>query len=316
MTPGSPTLQNLRQLMPEFTDSELEAIMQDRKRYLVHNFITSGIAPTTMYQVDLQKIAADMGSTAATSQPSVEAKENNSTASQNVQYDRSSSDGTQSEGCKVDHGATRYAKIINQRTGNSQCIEVKEDTGTDVSWVSPQLVSYCNFSIFDVLEENHFLDFGGSVFKAEKRVELSFTGRLEKTGNTEFFVAPDFFPFHGLLVGNRFINSFGHPHNVFLKEPDKTLIMIQKKATVREKSSESSEIEQLTKANCMQEAEHKLIEVGRAQAEKKASELEQNRSGKTQQRISEIQSYQTGQSQLTSTPSRSRSETGTGREQH
>ncbi|KAF2237875.1 hypothetical protein EV356DRAFT_509781 [Viridothelium virens] len=182
---------------------------------------------------------------------------------------------------------------MNQRTGNAQCIEVKEDTGTDVSWVSPQLVSYCNFSAFDVVEENHFLDFGGTVFKAEKRVEISFTGRLEKTGNTEFFVAPDFFPFHGLLVGNRFLNSFGHPHNVFLPEPDKTLIMMQKKAT---------------------EAEHQLGEAGRAEADKKASELEQELLGKTQQQTSSIHSYQREQSQLTSTPSRS--ETRSSREQH
>ena len=136
------------------------------------------------------------------------------------------------QGCRIDHGATRYAKAMNQRTGKVQLIKVREDTGTDVNWVSPQLVRDCNFPVFEVKDKNQFWGFNGEQFCPRQRVKISFTGKLEKTEQTEFFVAPMSFPVEGLLVGNGFINSIGHSHNVFLEEPDKTLIMVQKKPTV------------------------------------------------------------------------------------
>lgn len=121
---------------------------------------------------------------------------------------------------------------MNQRTGKAKLLKVREDTGTDVNWVSPQLAKDCAFPVRDVTDKNPRWDFNGEPFCAKQRVKISFTGKLEKTSQTEFFVAPKSFPFEGLIVGNDFINSVGHAHNVFLDDPDKTLIMVQKKTTV------------------------------------------------------------------------------------
>ena len=123
---------------------------------------------------------------------------------------------------------------MNQRIGEVQYVEVREDTGTNVNWVSPQLVKDCNFPLLDGPDKRYFLDFKGDQYEAKQRVKIPFIGKKKKAEQTEFFIAPNSFPIDGLLVGNGFISSFGHPHNVFLDERDKVLVMVQKKTTVGE----------------------------------------------------------------------------------
>lgn len=109
---------------------------------------------------------------------------------------------------------------------------MKEDTGTNVNWISQQLVNDCNFQLLDAPQNTGFLDFKGDTYTPEKLVRIPWAGKMAKTEHTEFFVAPENSPID-LVIGNVFIKSFGHSHTVFLDEPvGKALIMVQKRVTV------------------------------------------------------------------------------------
>ncbi|KAI9684541.1 MAG: hypothetical protein M1822_005629 [Bathelium mastoideum] len=231
---------------PVFSDSELETLRQDRKRFLAHHYVTLGTPLTTVYHGDPCGTSTPLAAARETFQTTVEPQEI----------------------YKVDDGMPWYAGVMNQRTGNIECVEVFGDTGTDVNWVSHEVVSQCNFLVLEPLDKRCFLDFKGNPYESRQRVKITLVGKTRKTEQTEFFVAPASFPLKGVLVGNQFINSSGHPHNVFLDEPRKVLDMLQKRTT---------------------EAEDQLVQVTGAQVDEKAVEIEQKRAERTQ---TQIHSYQ------------------------
>ena len=55
---------------PEFTPSDIEGLVQDRKRFLIHNYITTGLPLTTTYQVKPHGAPATASATAETFQSS------------------------------------------------------------------------------------------------------------------------------------------------------------------------------------------------------------------------------------------------------
>jgi hypothetical protein len=121
---------------------------------------------------------------------------------------------------------------LNPNTGSIQEVKVNEDTGTDVSWISPNLVRQCDLQILPAPSE-FFQDFGGKMHQPIGLVKIPITGKLNKSAYVEFYVAPENSPI-GLIVGNRFIQTIGHSHTVFEEEPGSALIMVQQRVTVGE----------------------------------------------------------------------------------
>ncbi|KAI9656057.1 MAG: hypothetical protein M1821_005118 [Bathelium mastoideum] len=299
MMGGSPPAQRpMQSPSADFSASEIERLVQDRKRFLGHNYVTLGTPLTTTYSGDPRGASAPPATAEETFQTTVETQESKFAAVHTQEGNVALSTDPHSQcceihheqGCKINHGAPRYAGAINQRTGNIECVEVIEDTGTDVNWVSPEIVRQCNFPVLEAADKRHFLDFKGDQYEARQRVKIALVGKTRKTEQTEFFVAPASFPVKGMLVGNQFINSSGHPHNVFLDEPGKVLVMLQKRTT---------------------KAEDELIQVTQAQADEKALQIEQKRAKRTQLQFQSHQPHELGQAQAS--PSSSASDTRTRR---
>jgi len=110
---------------------------------------------------------------------------------------------------------------------------VKEDTGTDVNWISPRVVGYFDFDILDAPVDGEYCDFRGNTFHPVGMVNIPLAGMKSRTEYTECHIAPEDFPFDGVLVGTRFVQRTGHIDTVFPDRPDGTaLIIMQKKVTV------------------------------------------------------------------------------------
>ena len=111
---------------------------------------------------------------------------------------------------------------------------MKEDTGSDVNWISPVVAFRLKAKILDIGSSTEYVGITGTGFVARKKVELSLTGSSAKSHHGVFLIAPDDFPFPGIVVGKPFIKDCGHPHALFPeKETRESLLVMQKKATVR-----------------------------------------------------------------------------------
>jgi hypothetical protein len=140
---------------------------------------------------------------------------------------------------------------MNQRTGNAEDVEVMEDSGTKVNWIPPKLADAYGLEIYDAPPSIGFLDFQGNSHVPTGYVKIPLTGNMPKAVRTEFFLAPENAPIGGLVIGNRFISTVGHPHTVFMDEPvggGNALIMVQNRVTVgKGELSASFEKRQMTK---------------------------------------------------------------------
>ena len=139
------------------------------------------------------------------------------------------------KGCQVDHGAIRIAKTINGKTGGAEYVEVKEDTGSDVNWIAQETADQLKVRTLEVESDSVFVGLMGVSFLPSRKVQISLTGVSRKTLYGEFLIAPENFPFIGIVVGNPFIRECGHPHTLFpeKRKTGQSLLMMQKKATVR-----------------------------------------------------------------------------------
>lgn len=112
---------------------------------------------------------------------------------------------------------------------------MKEDTGSEVNWIAPTVVTQLRAAIVNVGRRTEYVGMMGENFVPRQQVALSLLGQSSKSHYGDFFIAPAKFPFHGVVVGNAFIKACGHPHSLFpeRKKTSQFLLMMQKKATVR-----------------------------------------------------------------------------------
>jgi hypothetical protein len=123
---------------------------------------------------------------------------------------------------------------LNLQTGLNHYIPVKEDSGTDVNWISNGLARNLSLQIDDAAPGLVFLDFSGTRFEAKQRVTLPLIGILDKSEHTECFIAPEGFPWDGIVIGNNFIKEIGPIHSFFAEKPEgPAFLMVQKGITVR-----------------------------------------------------------------------------------
>ena len=136
------------------------------------------------------------------------------------------------EGCNADHGATRYATTLNQRSGDLQYIKVREDSQSSSNWISPEIVKEFSLRQLDVEEEKIVTGFHGTSHVIKKMVEITLGGKGKNTEPEKFFVAPENFPFVGLLFGNENVKEAGHLSTRFLDEQEMMLMLEQKRVSV------------------------------------------------------------------------------------
>lgn len=100
---GMPLSQNGMPLTnTTFTTKEIEGLIQDRKRYLVANFITAGIPLTTTYNDHPQGLIPEETATASTYQTSMKTQETTTFAYQTAGGRTASMNNPQSEvGCHL-----------------------------------------------------------------------------------------------------------------------------------------------------------------------------------------------------------------------
>lgn len=223
-------------------DERVKRLLQNRNRYMETSYVLTGIPPDPSFTKTANAIITNAGIPSETTtfttagglvpEPEVGCDlflarrlSTDSLAQQDCPC--------HGQGCKIDHSLIRYAKTINPRTGESQYVQVKEDTGTEVNWISPRVVNTFDFEVQDAPEERVFLDFRGNQFQPKGMVTIPLAGKKTKTQHTEFYVAPEGFPVDGVVVGTTFIQRSGHAHAIFTEKPEgPALLVMQKKVTV------------------------------------------------------------------------------------
>jgi hypothetical protein len=216
----------------KWTKEKVEELLVARRGYQAATFMSSGIAPDLDFQRHLDEITKNGGRKKKTKGKQTEQSPITRTRKTTIE----SPDGVicKEETVQIDHGAIRYATTINIRTGVNQCIPVKEDTGTEVNWITRGLAQSLALHILDAPAGIRFKDFHGNEFEAKHRVTLPLVGEKDKSQHTECFITPDGFPLDCVLVGSAFVNEVGPPHEVFAEKPKGTaLIMVQAPITVR-----------------------------------------------------------------------------------
>ena len=257
----------------KWTKEKVEELLVARRGYQAATFMSSGIAPDLDFQRHLDEITKMV---AGRKRQKAKQKNEQSPMTRTRKTTIESPDGVicKEETVQIDHGAIRYATAINIRTGVNHCIPVKEDTGTEVNWITRGLAQSLALHILEAPAGNRFKDFHGNEFEATHRVTLPLVGEMDKSQHTECFITPDGFPFDCVVVGSAFVNEVGPPHEVFAEKPKGTaLIMVQTPITVRS----SLKTESVYRPNIKQEAEKLRIAAGEASAEAKAAALARER---------------------------------------
>ncbi|KAF2195700.1 hypothetical protein K469DRAFT_699290 [Zopfia rhizophila CBS 207.26] len=230
----TPSGQNANPLYsPGFSASERESITRDCKRFEIMAHMIAGIPLGTTYGGHQNTIVSGGVSGAAQAEGTTTCDYQFTAA--RVAMGGSPSGTFPGKGCETDHGAPRYAFTVHPATSEEFYLRVHEDTATQVNWISPKAVEAYNLEAHDAIRTAGFADFTGEMYVPKKKVKITWTGKPDKSVESEFFVGPENSPFE-LLVGSRFIQEIGHAHKVFLDEPagqkGTALIMTQKRLNV------------------------------------------------------------------------------------
>jgi hypothetical protein len=126
----------------------------------------------------------------------------------------------------------QFAMINNPITMEFHVAHVKQDTGSQKNWISPQLVAECQLKTAKG-DCGELYQFDGKTVKSTHFVNVTWVGRNQN--RTEYFtcfVAPEAAPFN-ILVGEEYIQQYGC--TTFWEKPSDVntgLILIAGKQTV------------------------------------------------------------------------------------
>lgn len=88
-------------------------------------------------------------------------------------------------------------------------VRVKEDTGTPVNWIHPDVVRNCNLnSLEEACTPTFFVDMNGKNFKCEKSIRITWCGRKRNSYEERFFISPPKAPIH-MILGDEFVTKNG-----------------------------------------------------------------------------------------------------------
>jgi hypothetical protein len=225
------------------TKEEEEKLRLDRKRFLHSTYIATGIPPYPSFGARGQSSVTETTITSEIAQQTSVAAfrgigshsevrvTNNRCGTYLLTFAQQCCPGN-GEGCKVNHGATRYATTVGRRNGKFELLPLIEDTGTNINWIPLSLVHRLQCDIRDADRRDVYFDFRGESYEVKKEVTITLTGNAQKSRETIFFVAPDGLPLECAILGREFIEEAGHPHTLFPDRPDAALLMVQKQVTV------------------------------------------------------------------------------------
>jgi hypothetical protein len=112
--------------------------------------------------------------------------------------------------------ARRYvARTIDNRTGRPEYIDVIEDSGSDVNWISQDIAAKLKVNTRATGSNKEYVSYTGARFVPRSKSKITLMGTVSESIFDEFFIAPDNFPFSGIIVGRSFLNTWGHPHDFF-----------------------------------------------------------------------------------------------------
>jgi hypothetical protein len=148
---------------------------------------------------------------------------------------------------------------------------VKEDTGSDLSLIHPDVVYTFRMKQQNVLgSPPRGRDADGTIHQFTKFVDLSLNGPGDTSIQYQFYVAAPGCPVPGIIAGTDFIKSRGHAHTLFYDEPPKPLlVLLQQHSTVHLRAHRYWDVANVFE----QESEQIDIQQSREEANRKRAEL-------------------------------------------
>lgn len=123
-------------------------------------------------------------------------------------------------GCKIDHGAPRWARVTHEDTGESYSIPIYEDTQCKSDFVSPTIVTLLGLEKRCLEPPKPFVVSNGEKHLVTEEVSLTLTGTYRSAIPINCLVAANGYPLHAVVVGSEFIRGVGHIHDLFEAKSD------------------------------------------------------------------------------------------------
>ncbi|KAI1342728.1 hypothetical protein F5Y15DRAFT_412412 [Xylariaceae sp. FL0016] len=111
--------------------------------------------------------------------------------------------------------------IIVTEKGQRHDVRVKDDTGTPVNWIHPDLARRFSLKV-EKCDRQRFEDFKGNTFKAESCVYFTWFGKSKEKDNASyygaFYIAPERSSID-MLLGEEFVHTYGFARDVCYPKP-------------------------------------------------------------------------------------------------
>jgi hypothetical protein len=98
-------------------------------------------------------------------------------------------------------------------------VRVKEDTGTPVNWIHPDVIKRCKLdSLVEACTPRSFVDMNGKNFKCERCVSVTWCGRKRNSYEEIFFVSQERAPIQ-MVLGDDFVTKHARAKEICADTP-------------------------------------------------------------------------------------------------
>jgi hypothetical protein len=121
-------------------------------------------------------------------------------------------------------------------------VRVKDDTGTPVNWIHPNVVKNCKLdSLAKACPPRFFVNMNGKSFKCEKCVQITWCGRGKNSYEELFFISPEKAPID-MVLGQEFVDKHGRAKDICADSPKNAdaRMFVATKMTVSKECSHNS----------------------------------------------------------------------------
>ncbi|KAF7537672.1 hypothetical protein G7054_g3545 [Neopestalotiopsis clavispora] len=127
-------------------------------------------------------------------------------------------------------------------------VRVKEDTGTPVNWIHPNVVKNCKLDpLVEARPPRSFVDMNGKRFKCERCVRITWCGRGKNSYMGDFFISPEKAPID-MLLGDEFVTRHGRVRDICANSPksaDARMFVARRQTEEQERQMEEDQFEVL-----------------------------------------------------------------------
>jgi hypothetical protein len=128
--------------------------------------------------------------------------------------------------------------VTGRRRVREHDVRVKEDTGTPVNWIHPDVVRDCNLGpMEEACAPRCFIDMSGKYFKSERCIWITWCGRSRNTYEELFYVSPRRAPI-SMVLGEEFVNKNGRVREICAdrRKAEDARVFVAASLTVSEES--------------------------------------------------------------------------------